>query len=190
MNGKTEVTIHLTQPEDFVRYYKTWPPGSYELRVVNHQDKTIERIGKVIAMMVDTGPKGECVKAVYIDESSTHKRTPSLRFYRRGQYWETETGGRRLAMFAAAPMVKTAAEVVGTPKAPEPPKKEQELRKEFSEKGVMPSDHPGINEMLKKGFKEIFGGDLQQTKRPPSYPGLTRMADEKYRGLGFNDGCE
>lgn len=68
-------------------------------------------------------------------------------------------------------------------------------KEEFSDKGIMPSDHPGINEMLKKGFKEIFGGDMTGAKAPakrtlPSSKALFMVASEKYLGLGFNDGLE
>lgn len=68
-------------------------------------------------------------------------------------------------------------------------------KEEFSDKGIMPSDHPGINEMLKKGFKEIFGGDMTGAKAPakrtlPSNKALFIVASEKYLGLGFNDGHE
>lgn len=65
-------------------------------------------------------------------------------------------------------------------------------KEEFSDKGIMPSDHPGINEMLKKGFKEIFGGDMTGAKAPakrtlPSSKALFMVTSEKYLGLGFND---
>lgn len=79
--------------------------------------------------------------------------------------------------------------VSGTPI--EPAKPEPLKDKEFSDKGVMPSDHAGINEMLKKGFKEIFGGELvpAPAKRTlPSSKALFITASEKYTGLGFNDG--
>ena len=67
----------------------------------------------------------------------------------------------------------------------EPPKPKEE----FSEVGVMPSDHPGINEMLKKGFKEVFGGEMPApAKRTlPSSKALFITASERYMGLGSND---
>lgn len=80
-------------------------------------------------------------------------------------------------------------------KTPEPgrPLKPIKPKEEFSDKGIMPSDHPGINEMLKKGFKEIFGGEMQPApaKRTlPSNKALFIVASEKYLGLGVNDGLE
>lgn len=81
--------------------------------------------------------------------------------------------------------------IQATPVEPEKKLKDNE----FSEQGVLPSDMPGINEMLKKGFKEIFGGDMTGAKAPakrtlPSSKALFITASEKYMGLGFNDGHE
>lgn len=85
-----------------------------------------------------------------------------------------------------------AAPVQATPVEPPKPAKKDLKPKEFSDKGVMPSDHPGINEMLKKGFKEIFGDDMKDSSAPakrtlPSSKALFIAASEKYMGLGFND---
>lgn len=88
-------------------------------------------------------------------------------------------------------LVCSPSPIQATPVEPEKKLKDNE----FSEQGVLPSDMPGINEMLKKGFKEIFGGDMTGAKAPakrtlPSSKALFITASEKYMGLGFNDGHE
>lgn len=96
--------------------------------------------------------------------------------------WLTKSGSRKLVA------LRTVQMTTETAKPGHPPKPKEE----FSDKGIMPSDHPGINEMLKKGFKEIFGGDMTGAKAPtkrtlPSSKALFIVASEKYLGLGFND---
>ena len=102
--------------------------------------------------------------------------------------WTANSGFRKLVAW------RTVQVPVETPEPVEPPQPSKP-KDEFSDKGIMPSDHPGINEMLKKGFKEIFGGDMTGAKAPakrtlPSSKALFMVASEKYMGLGFNDGLE
>lgn len=58
---------------------------------------------------------------------------------------------------------------------------------EFSERGVLPSDVEGINEMVKRMFKEKRDETKPAPVKPTSPAGLLITASEKYLGLGYND---
>lgn len=83
---------------------------------------------------------------------------------------------------------RAAAPVQATPVQHSPAKPEPTLKKdEFSERGVLPSDVAGINEMVKRMFKEKRDETKPAPVKPPTYKGLLITASEKYLGLGFND---
>lgn len=153
--------------------------------------------GLVHSMLPDTKDGKRCVLVSYTDETLGPRK---LRLYptKVGDqtHWRSTSGWRQLvlldkeATYGTPEKAAVPAAPMSTPVEPPAPKKPLK-EKEFSERGVMPSDHPGINEMLKNGFKGIFGGEmLTGPKKPPSYKGLLIQASEKYLGLGFNDGLE
>lgn len=146
--------------------------------------------GVVTSIDVEYGSKVK-VKCRYDNGTDA---TLSLYYAQHKKTWETTSGSRVLVCYEAE--VSRAGAPMATPVEPAKPKEE------FSNKGVMPSDHPGINDMLKKGFKEIFGGDIGGAQRGavgretvpapakrtlPSSKALFITASERYMGLGFND---
>ena len=68
-----------------------------------------------------------------------------------------------------------------------PPAQPVLKKDEFSERGVLPSDVPGINEMVKRMFKEKRDETKPEPVRPTSHAGLLITASERYLGLGYND---
>lgn len=76
----------------------------------------------------------------------------------------------------------------GAPVQHSPAKPEPALKKdEFSERGVLPSDVEGINDMVKRMFKEKRDETKPAPVKPTSHAGLLITASEKYLGLGYND---
>lgn len=177
MNSKT---IQLPDNAQQVALYVN---ASRRLRLerANGGQGKSDREGTVTNIRLDPHYASELIARVDYDNG---EKTSSLRLTwdALSKRWMTRTHSRGLVCYEVAPVQATPVE----PAKPEPLKD-----KEFSDKGVMPSDHAGINEMLKKGFKDIFGGELvpAPAKRTlPSSKALFITASEKYMGLGFNDG--
>lgn len=85
-------------------------------------------------------------------------------------------------------IARAAAPVQATPVQHSPAQPEPALKKdEFSERGVLLSDVEGINEMVKRMFKDKRDETTPAPHKPPTYKGLLITASEKYLGLGFND---
>lgn len=106
--------------------------------------------------------------------------------------WVNDIDGKPVpAHFSERSSLKLVSRARGLMATPvKPPAPEKKLKdKTFGEAGVLPSDMPGINEMLKKGFKEVFGQSMPApAKRTlPSSKALFITASEKYMGIGYND---
>ena len=130
------------------------------------------RVGDTVEVVLN-GSKhaGETFKVERAEKGKNFRLT--------GATWEfSQRSSLKLISRAAAPIQHSST----TPPAQPVLKKD-----EFSERGVLPSDVPGINEMVKRMFKEKRDETKPEPVRPTSHAGLLITASERYLGLGYND---
>lgn len=125
---------------------------------------------------------GDTVEVLYDKAALFGSVTTVTRITRSGKT-ETSNGGMWGARSSLKLISRAGAPVQHSPAKPEPALKKDE----FSERGVLPSDVEGINEMVKRMFKEKRDETKPAPVKPTSHAGLLITASEKYLGLGFND---
>lgn len=135
---------------------------------------------------------GDLVEVMYRYCAWFGKRGPVSKVTTYGDVRVTVPGAAGALYFADRSSLKlisrAAAPVQATPVQHSPAQPEPALKKdEFSERGVLPSDVEGINEMVKRMFKDKRDETTPAPHKPPTYKGLLITASEKYLGLGFND---
>lgn len=133
---------------------------------------------------------GDMVEVVYAPHVLKGERVKILdvrndAFYTEPEWnkWSNRSSLKLIAR-AGAPVQATPKEQAS---ASQPPAAPVLKKDEFSERGVLPSDVAGINEMVKRMFKEKRDEIKPAPAKPPSHAGLLITASERYLGLGFND---
>ena len=135
------------------------------------------RVGDTVEVVLN-GSKhaGETFKVERAEKGKNFRLT--------GATWEfSQRSSLKLIARAGAPVQATPIQHSSTT----PPAQPVLKKDEFSERGVLPSDVAGINEMLKRDFGRIFGETKPEPVKPKSHAGLLITASERYLGLGFND---